>query len=169
MALNTTPATFSASEVVSATKMNTEVRDAFTGIQSAWTPFTPTWTASSVNPAIGNGSFSGSAHMRVGKTIHFRIVITMGSTTTYGTGNWFLALPITPVSTLGRIQFNASYLDTGTADRAGVATWDSATSKLLLQGPPTTAGAALTGVGSTFPHTWANTDQLVVSGTYEAA
>jgi hypothetical protein len=168
VSLNTTPRTWAASEVATSTHLNTEVRDALTGIQAAWTTYVPTWAAITTNPAIGNGTLQGF-YMRIGKTIHFRVVITMGSTTTYGTGQWYATLPVAPVSTLGRLQFNSSYYDSAIADRSGVATWDSANSRVLLHSWPTTAGAALAQVSATVPHTWGTSDQVVVGGTYEAA
>lgn len=168
MGLNTTPRTWTTNELVTAAMMNTEVRDALTGVQAAWTSFTPSWTGSSTNPVIGNGSFSGSAYLQVGKRVDFRIVVTMGSTTTYGTGTWQFSLPVAPLST-ARQPFLTDYFDTPSAAYTGSATWASGGSIISCNATPTTAGAANRGVSSTVPHTWAVGDVLTVIGTYEAA
>src|SRR4051794_23958233 len=46
--------------------MNTEVRDALTGIQAAWTAYTPTTTGITLGTATPFGRYT-----RIGKTVHF--------------------------------------------------------------------------------------------------
>jgi len=57
-----------------------------------WVAYAPTWTAAITNPVIGNGTITGFYRM-VGNTFQYRIVITMGSTTTYGSGMYLLSTP----------------------------------------------------------------------------
>lgn len=78
--------------------------------------FTPAWTGSITNPAIGNGSMQ-FFWKRSGRSIRVRGRITMGSTTTYGSGIWSLGLPtaIPGVTSNGRAVGAAQGLDTGTA------------------------------------------------------
>ena len=59
---------------------------------AAWTPYTPDWTSSGTDPAIGNGTLSAS-YRRIGTIGFCRGVIKMGTTTTYGTGSWEVSLP----------------------------------------------------------------------------
>lgn len=167
MSLKSTPRTWVASEVVTAAMMNTEIRDALVGLQAAWTSFTPTWSAVTTAPTIGNGTITGS-YLLVGKTILFQIRILMGSTTTYGSGQWTLTLPVAPLSA-ARIQYPASLFDFGTGDRPGCGTWESGNNRMILHTDPTTAGAALRAVTNTVPHTWAVSDEFVIWGTYESA
>lgn len=143
-------------------------RDALKGAADAWTAYTPTWTATSVNPAIGNGSFTGSAYMRVNKLVTFRIVLNYGSTTSGGTGQWLLALPVTPINA-GRPSFIADMLDTGVNNYTGrlVITAGSITAQLLTAG--TSAGGPDRAVSATVPFTFGTGDQLTITGTYEAA
>ena len=54
---------------------------------SVWTAYTPTWTAATTNPSIGNGTLAGR-YTQIGKTCVLVIGLTAGSTTTYGSGNW---------------------------------------------------------------------------------
>jgi hypothetical protein len=89
MGLNTTPRTWVASEVVTVAELNTEVRDALTGIQAGWTTYTPTLT----NITIGNGSANGG-YLQIGKTIFARFIFIAGSTTTYAAGALGVSLPV---------------------------------------------------------------------------
>lgn len=57
-----------------------------------WDQYTVSWTAVSVNPAIGNGSIVGKFR-RVGTTGYLRGAISVGTTTTFGTGGWRVSMP----------------------------------------------------------------------------
>lgn len=59
---------------------------------SDWKSYTPTWSASVSNPAIGNGSILGF-YRQVGDTIFGSIRLATGSTTTYGSGVYSFSLP----------------------------------------------------------------------------
>lgn len=65
--------------------------------EAAWTSWTPTWTASGSNPALGNGTLVG-AYKQIGSLVIARFKLTIGSSTTKGTGNWRLSYPVTPNS-----------------------------------------------------------------------
>lgn len=58
----------------------------------SWSTYTPTWTATSVNPAIGNGTITGR-YIDSGKVRFLKIRIVWGSTTTNGTGNYRWTYP----------------------------------------------------------------------------
>src|SRR5262245_32215669 len=49
--------------------------------------YTPIWTGTTTNPTLGNGTLTGS-YIRVSKIVHYRIDLTVGSTTTPATGIW---------------------------------------------------------------------------------
>lgn len=70
----------------------------YASFETGWLPeaYTPVWTASSVNPAIGNGSIVGRYLNLGGYCTIVRVIVTMGSTTTYGTGSYAISLPVTP-------------------------------------------------------------------------
>ncbi len=57
-----------------------------------WDAYDVEWTASSSNPAIGNGTL-GAAYRREGSLCFLRGKIHMGTTTTFGSGEWRLSLP----------------------------------------------------------------------------
>lgn len=86
------PRTWVVGEVVSAAVMNQEIRDQFNSMFGAWTAYTPTWTAATSNPALGNGTILGR-YMKIGRTVLCDIILTAGSTTTYGSGAYSIGMP----------------------------------------------------------------------------
>lgn len=164
MSINTTPATWTAGEVVAASKMNSQIRDVATGIQASWSTYTPTWGGTS-NPAIGNGVLSGR-YMRVGKTITANITIVMGSTTTYGSGTWTLSLPVASVFT------TTTYVNLGSVSMRDTSASANSTGVAILANQTTAqmvVGSSNAFVSTTAPWTWANGDTLSVTLNYEAA
>jgi hypothetical protein len=133
-----------------------------TQLLAAPTSYTPSWTATSVNPAIGNGSITGS-YSKHGKIVKFEILITMGSTTTFGSGAWRLTTPSAMSSTPVTNLFTALLTDTGTANYPAVGLALTTTTFELW------THAAANQVFSTQPHTWASTDVLRVTGWYVEA
>lgn len=95
MGLNTTPRTWVTGETVTAAELNTEIRDALTGIQAAWTSYVPTLTASTTNPTLGTGGSATGSYIQWGKTIIGQGRILFGSTMTAGSGTYKIALPVT--------------------------------------------------------------------------
>jgi len=67
----------------------------FDDLVSAWATATPAWTTSGTQPAIGNGTRI-TRFKQLGRICHFRIGFKFGSTTTFGTGQWSIGLPVTP-------------------------------------------------------------------------
>ena len=136
-------------------------------ITSAWTAYTPTWTAASSNPAIGNGTIEGYYKV-VGKTCFVRGNIAMGSTTTFGSGEWYVSMPFT-ASHADAILMTATLLDNGSA-------WYNATLVGARAGFNYKApiqyqavGGTANDVNSTQPFTWTNTDRFIWNGSYEIA
>lgn len=82
-----------AGEYLDADKL-VEVTNFMTALTSAWTSAAPTWTASAGVPAVGNGTLTG-AYRLMGKTVDFRILLTAGTTTTFGTAGalFFWTIP----------------------------------------------------------------------------
>lgn len=163
MSLDTVPATWTAGEIPTAAKLNTEIRDALTGIQASWTPYTPTWTNSVTNPVIGNGAITGS-YTRFGNTVHYRLKILMGSTTTFGTGaSYVMGLPVPSAIAAGESYGTALLTDSSAGLRMGRTSVIAGSSTFYLVDQ---AGVIVTHVA---PFTWAVGDILSAMGTYEAA
>lgn len=134
---------------------------------SPWASYTPTWRASIADPAIGNGAIAGRFR-RLGTTAEVNVTITMGSTTTFGTGSWFVTLP--PGCT-GRTVTNG-YQTKGAvlAIDTGVNSYpcdpyviSAGTNIQLVYGSPWAA------VTATAPFTWGNGDVLTIDMSLELA
>lgn len=132
-----------------------------------WTSFTPTWTNTTTNPSLGNGSFTGSRYRRPSGSdlVHFEIALLWGSTTSGGTGSfWQFGFPsVTPSPTeLADWQGQALLFDTSATGRQvwGAQTFGSAILPLSASGTLATA---------TSPWTWATGDTLKIRGWYEPA
>ena len=103
---------------------SSDVNEDFLGISNgsemhynaAWTSYTPTWTATTSNPAIGNGTLTGR-YLLMGKTVYVRIYLQYGSTSTAGSGNWKWALPFNNATNITKhlVVGTSAILDSGTA------------------------------------------------------
>ena len=65
MPLNTTPRTWVTGELLTATLLNVELRDALTNLQAAWTAWTPSpalTVVSGTNPTMGKSTVVGATH-----------------------------------------------------------------------------------------------------------
>lgn len=121
-------------------------------------PYTVTWSASGVAPAIGNGTLTGFYYLR-GRQVSIGIYLSPGSTTTFGTGTYSFSLPLTALTSGSIAQaISGRILDTGTAHF--VATGIIATSTTVQV---VTSGGL---VGQTIPMTWAIGDVLEINGLY---
>ena len=128
---------------------------------TVWTAWTP--TVGGAGWALGNGTITGS-YVQLGKLVTCRVLITWGTTSTFGASALTLTSPVNSLSTAA--------VGTTIATHAGsiyVGFCYPATATTIQ--PLTIASAAgLSGVVSTSsPFAWVSTDTLIVSLTYEAA
>lgn len=56
-------------------------------------PYTPIWTGTGSNPVKNNGTVDGK-YIEIGDLVIGGFSFTMGSTTTYGSGNYSMSLPV---------------------------------------------------------------------------
>ncbi|MEU1778093.1 hypothetical protein ABZ545_01245 [Streptomyces abikoensis] len=68
-------------------------RGVFYGATTSWSNYTPVWTATTTNPALGNGTLQGT-YLKVGALCHVSIKLIIGSTTNRGAGAYRLSLPV---------------------------------------------------------------------------
>lgn len=126
----------------------------------SWESYTPVWTASVSNPVIGNGSIVGRKRRPVDSDwVVNTVTITMGSTTTYGSGFFIVSLSDTatasdPLLGAGRL------LDSGTIERPFTVRKNSTSSVVII-----TDGGAAT---ATNPITWATNDVIEFTIQFEA-
>ncbi len=138
-----------------------------TPYEGAWISYTPSWTAASVNPSIGDGTLEGWYKV-VGKTCFVRGNIVIGSTTTFGSGEWYISMPFT-ASHADAILMTANLLDNGSAWYN--ATVNGARAGFNYKAPIQYQGGAGTAldVNATQPFTWTNSDRFLWNGSYEIA
>jgi len=136
-------------------------------IDNGWTAYTPQWTAASVNPVINNGTIEGYYKV-IGKTCFVRGNIAMGSTTTFGTGEWYVSMPFT-ASHADAILMTVTLLDNGSgwynATMAGARAGFNHKAPIQYQ----SAGGTANDINATQPFTWANSDRFMWNGSYEIA
>lgn len=127
------------------------------GPWAAWTP-----TLSGTGWALGNGTLSGR-YTRIGSTIHLRLMIVFGSTSTFGSVSPTINLPFNPLT---RGLFGGFI----TRNSVGpypifprISTDGSTTVTIWAMG----TGGLVQAVTSTTPATWASGDTLEIYGTYE--
>lgn len=122
--------------------------------------YTPTITASSSNPTVGNGSVSGS-YVRNGAVCTAYAAFNYGSTSAAGSGTWRLSLPFAATaSAIGVCRI----LDSGTIHRTGVCTVANGASYATMIIDSTDAE-----VTDSAPITWANGDVIGIQITYAVA
>ncbi|WP_088320299.1 hypothetical protein [Kineosporia sp. R_H_3] len=133
---------------------------------NAWQSYTPALTASTTNPTLGTGGSITGKYIQVGKTVHFRIAVTFGTSPNAGSGSYRFSLPVASVaitSGAGEAPARAMLWDSSASSRVPRAayTFSSTIVSLLDE-----SGAL---VGSAAPWTWAAGDIITIHGTYEAA
>lgn len=121
--------------------------------------YTPAWTGSVGNPALGNGTLAGH-YVKVDKQVTVNARLVIGGTTTFGSGTWSISLPFA-ISASARAVGACLLLDSGTVLVAAVAI--GAAGATTVNFNPTGASAA---VSSTVPFTWAVGDTLEFSVSY---
>lgn len=148
------------------------IRDLF-GVRQAlrtllptrWIEYTPTWTGSSSNPAIGNGVLTGK-YIRNAFLCYVTIEVEYGSTTTAGSGTykWTIPVPRAAESTAPRLCGSAFAFDTNVGTYyTGVVVAQSTEGNTVS----CATHADTSFVGHNTPvATWATGDRIVMSLTY---
>lgn len=136
----------------------------FLGDNLAWQTWTPTLTN------LSGGAQTFSKYTTVGKTIHFRFKYTLGGAGVAGLVGF--TLPVAMATGYGSddgqsIESRVLFRDTGSSVHFGAAAMGSSTRLDLFALNASGTYLTTTATTSTIPFTWANTDIIDVSGTYE--
>lgn len=156
------PVSPSTNQFITKTFWDTEIYNRWVDAYGTWTSYTPIWLGATTNPVLGNGSLVAAyKRLDTSKTVHIRLRLVPGSTTTYGSGLWSLSLPVglfpSAIQTINGFVGN----DTGSA-RYPMGVYLNGTDGMFRFAINGTSGVA-----PTVPFTWAASYQLVVNGTYE--
>lgn len=138
-----------------------EVAAVETKLLEAWTAFVPTWT----NLTVGNGTLT-ARYYQIGKLVYFKLDLILGSTTSIS-GSVAFTLPVTATAGTNRCLGSGELFDTGTTSYPAILRQASTTTAAIMGD----TGVSLTQINVSIPFgaAWANTDEIHVSGVYEAA
>jgi hypothetical protein len=136
--------------------------------QGDYASYSPSWTASTVNPTVGNGSLV-ARWTRVGRQIHYMGALTLGSTSNGGTGVWSMTLPTAAAATGVYTFGTANYAVAFSNDYLGAIQVDSGASTAVFVVKTTTSSASAGQVSNTLPVAASSNSRLYWSVTYEAA
>lgn len=148
---------FSAGGIVLASQLNNL-------LTPGWTAYTPSWTGASSNPVLNNGTLVGRYRRVTGADlVTVEVRLTIGTTTTFGSGAWWMTVPVTPSATATLNAVGPCYtLDSGTLDKAAIVVFEDNTKVKFVSA---TAGV----FQPTVPQTFANGDQIRWKIDYEPA
>lgn len=134
-----------------------------TGTSWAWQSWTPTYD----DITVGSGT-AVAKYIQIGKTVHWRYHFTFGSGSSVGSAPT-LTLPVNCITT----DLDNSFIGTGRMIDANSTDFIAYSIKSINAQhtqPVYDAGDGTVGaVSSTAPFTWATGDEIILSGTYEAA
>lgn len=129
------------------------------------------WAVTFANLTIGNATVVAK-YIQIGKTVHFRLSVVIGSTTTIGSVPQF-TLPVTAAAygaSVGEMPFGyAEYLDAGVASYMGTLVYASTTAATYSRYVVSGSSISKLGLSSTAPFTFGVGDEINATGTYEAA
>lgn len=116
-----------------------------------------TWTASSVNPTLGNGQLYYDVDI-VGGMCFYSINLVIGSTTTLGTGEWSFSIPFrAKTNAIGSVYV----VDSGVAYTTAVCKVDATALVVNCY-----ANGSATGFNATSPISWTTGDAMRLSIAY---
>jgi len=178
--------TITAAELGYVDGVTSNIQSQFTTINSTisgigvWQDYTPTWSSAAGGGTAwnyGTGSTVAGRYVQIGKTIHFKAKVTLGTSPTIGTNTGTFTLPVNPVDAF--VTVNGYYKGSvATIDVTSQMTSGSTTATLspVTTNAYTTSATAYARFGGTVvaalsAHgiTPASSDIVFVSGTYEAA
>ena len=135
------------------------------GLGAAWQSWTPTWT----NLTIGNATVLAK-YIQIGKTVFFRVQVTLGSSSVMGTAPDF-TLPVTASAYNVRTKVCDVHIeDNGASNyRAQGTLLTTTTIGLVIVTAATYISPFGQNITSTNPFPWTTGDYFLMQGFYEAA
>ncbi|WP_052390767.1 hypothetical protein [Streptomyces sp. NRRL B-24484] len=133
----------------------------------AWTAYTPTWTATTTNPILGNGTLV-TRYSRVGKTITYVGTLRAGTTTNGGNGVWNMTLPVQAANNGITVQGPCSYVAFGSNNYIGNAAIAPGATAVGFTVKTATNAAQYDNVSNTVPVATSSVIGLSWAITYES-
>lgn len=139
-------------------------------ITGANTAYTPTWSTTGTAPVLNNGTLVGN-YVQLGKLTLAQVLLTAGSGTTFGTGDFRFTSPATAAAGVF-FAGSAEFFDSSANQRYLGSVFTHATTALTAMVPAAT-GAGSTIINSpanvTNPFTWATSDTALLTYWFWAA
>lgn len=150
-------------EIYNTTTAQTEIYTgsawASTAVPGAWTSYTPTLTNTTA-------PITFARYCKVGKLVIFSVLLTL--TGAQVTGAPGITLPVAARAAYSG-NFYGMFDDTGSASWSVIPIMENTTKVDLYAANAAVSYVTPAGVSATVPFTWAATDKIYLSGTYEAA
>jgi hypothetical protein len=128
-----------------------------------WRSYTPALTATTTNPTQGNSTYAGGFTL-IGKTIHYRFLLTIGSTFSVGSGAYVVSLPATAAANeVGELTTGYGHILNSSARKPIIAFGLSSTTVRLVRCSNETS-VDNTGPGAA----WATGNTISIHGTFES-
>ncbi len=131
-----------------------------------WQSYTPTWASAGTPPALGNGTIVGR-YIQIGKFISVQVKLTLGTTSTVGTGQYFISMPVTAAAAVSLGIGNGYIYDSSAASLWTIVVQPASTTQAGFYF--TGAGGAHVVGGAAAPFGWAVNDEINASFVIEAA
>lgn len=128
-------------------------------IMAGLVPYSPSWTASTTAPVLGNGVLTGG-YMLTGKMCDFVVALTIGTTTTVGVGAYTFTTPFPSSQGTGYPYGRATLAISSAAIRLSRSAWQNASQGIAL------ADEAGTRVTNTVPLALTAGSIIIISGRY---
>ena len=159
----TNPTSVSVGSVLTASRYNEDVVGNWNMFGAAWTSYTPTLTNCTA-------PITRAKYLKIGRWVQFDVMLTLTGAQVTGTVGISLPFASAAYQSLNNegTGFVVHLLDQGSAIFIGAALYGTASRADLYAINATTTYSFLSGTSSTIPFTWANTDQIRLSGSYEA-
>lgn len=132
----------------------------------AWASYVPTWTGVTIGNAVVTAKY-----IQIGKKVTVRVAAVLGTTSSV-TGMISLSLPVTAAAYTGTVTIpplGISVYWNGTSAMTGQVQLESTSLARLYVFNAAGTYSTLTNLGATIPFTWASTNEIQLTFTYEAA
>ena len=130
--------------------------------QGAWIAYTPTWSSTGTAPAIGNGTLTGKYYRR-GQTGWYKLNMTAGTTTTFGTGVFLFTTSFTGLDATSYAEPGPGLLNDASVGQYIAQTVRFSSTQVYLMTDTTPNGVTGTNV-----FTFTTDDSIVISGYIQA-
>lgn len=158
------PEAWTYNQVVDDLALNAFVSANFTDLAGPMDVYTPVWTAATTNPVLGNGTLVGKFRQAY-KAVDFVVALTMGSTTTYGTGaGYTISLPVAADPSFN-FPNTGLVIDASTGDNYVIAA-DTISVAGALRLRQIGTGGLVSTIGATAPMAFATGDRILLGGRY---